>query len=772
MDTTAAKRAVDGVIAARSVQRYSHLFRPVVSWHQSVTAQRRTWLRRREVPTSYAEAKQALDERGTDEGWISANTRVRYNPSDGTIELILHSTPIVTWRGDGTASLYAGGYQTVTTKTRMNQAGFPVFQRAHVWYYGDRDTPFEDGMIVGENGGPAYSAGEIPPPPAPEEEAVERYEMNAWVEVVDESHSWVGLKGIITSAGHPFYGVFFADTGRTQSFRHDQLQPTTPQPPPEEPLPELFVEAKLVGDPSQHTGTMKVLCQMRPKGMITKVSSEGIRVNFHGDRARLLGRGVLFSPDQLELLGQQQLYLPYEAGGEAEFFDYTRQFAQQYSAAAEALYDIIELGDYEGMDFSNNDYFDTDWDFIGQMAQDSFAEYVGDMTGNTHEGDYYFDNWWSDNKEEPEDEDRDVAVKQVVEELFAADLNDMSVGIVLDVAMEAYAGKLEAYEGEGIIKALMDRLGIRNRRILVDEAGDMIAPPEEQMPELFVEAATRTTLLEYVQRKIEGQPYYELYPMLLKAFGLTEDRLSRESLVGLVAEITGDEELNPEFIKNNPTKLAEAIGEFDTYNQLAESAQVTEKAENIVYERVLAEIQNGDRSEYETYLGEQLWEEYVEGEAESWAANELQEADWAVQSGFPGGYGGQSQTTRNIVRDNAKMFEYLLVMAEDPLGTVPWNPAPIISHLAERSSGLEKAYQDIGDIEPFASSFGEMVVKMIELQQALAEAPQPETPVYQEVLSPEQRPESYEETVQELQQEAQPPEGPLPPPDPFFLSNG
>ena len=50
--------------------------------------------------------------------------------------------------------LNSGGYETVTTKRKMNQAarqfglGYSVFQKAHVWYVAHKGQtlPFVDGM--------------------------------------------------------------------------------------------------------------------------------------------------------------------------------------------------------------------------------------------------------------------------------------------------------------------------------------------------------------------------------------------------------------------------------------------------------------------------------------------------------------------------------------------------------------------------------------------------------------------------------------------------
>jgi len=65
-----------------------------------------------------------------------------------------HSTVIVEWTAK-TITLRSGGWETVTTKRKMNQAshqfvlGFGVSQRDHVWYVkrpDGKEVPFRDGM--------------------------------------------------------------------------------------------------------------------------------------------------------------------------------------------------------------------------------------------------------------------------------------------------------------------------------------------------------------------------------------------------------------------------------------------------------------------------------------------------------------------------------------------------------------------------------------------------------------------------------------------------
>jgi len=72
--------------------------------------------------------------------------------TSGTVTYI--ATEIVRWDGD-TITLRSGGWESVTTKRKMNQAshqfalGFAVYQRQHKWFVdlpNGETVPFADGM--------------------------------------------------------------------------------------------------------------------------------------------------------------------------------------------------------------------------------------------------------------------------------------------------------------------------------------------------------------------------------------------------------------------------------------------------------------------------------------------------------------------------------------------------------------------------------------------------------------------------------------------------
>ena len=88
---------------------------------------------------------------------IGNNTRVMFADADSydPVAIRLHSTNVVTFYRDGRIVLDSGGWQTVTTKDRMNSVlpqRFRVFAKDHVWFVSDNRTgstiPFSDGMTL------------------------------------------------------------------------------------------------------------------------------------------------------------------------------------------------------------------------------------------------------------------------------------------------------------------------------------------------------------------------------------------------------------------------------------------------------------------------------------------------------------------------------------------------------------------------------------------------------------------------------------------------
>ena len=83
-----------------------------------------------------------------------SNYRTTWTETNGKGSVVYVHTPIVEWNED-TITLKSGGWESVTTKRKMNQSalqfglGFGVYQRNYKWFV---DTPtgetlnFVDGM--------------------------------------------------------------------------------------------------------------------------------------------------------------------------------------------------------------------------------------------------------------------------------------------------------------------------------------------------------------------------------------------------------------------------------------------------------------------------------------------------------------------------------------------------------------------------------------------------------------------------------------------------
>ena len=93
--------------------------------------------------------------------WAMANTQVTLNP-EGESEVFLHGN-LIARIGENFVQLFDGGYQSKTTKSRLNAIctahavdGEGVFQKAGKWFVRQYDTaaktwqtvPFESGIML------------------------------------------------------------------------------------------------------------------------------------------------------------------------------------------------------------------------------------------------------------------------------------------------------------------------------------------------------------------------------------------------------------------------------------------------------------------------------------------------------------------------------------------------------------------------------------------------------------------------------------------------
>jgi len=83
-----------------------------------------------------------------------SNYKTTWTEHDGVGSVVYHKTAIVSWM-DNKITLRSGGWESVTTKRKMNQAshqfnlGYSVYQKDYTWFVDlpDGDTVlFTDGM--------------------------------------------------------------------------------------------------------------------------------------------------------------------------------------------------------------------------------------------------------------------------------------------------------------------------------------------------------------------------------------------------------------------------------------------------------------------------------------------------------------------------------------------------------------------------------------------------------------------------------------------------
>lgn len=105
------------------------------------------------IPTSYESAKHYLNGRDSKNVRGVRSTKV-CKTSDG-YALRYHMTDVVTWLDNGEVIISNNGFQTLTTKKRINDAissvGY-VFQKNHEWFFKNNRCeefePFVDGMKI------------------------------------------------------------------------------------------------------------------------------------------------------------------------------------------------------------------------------------------------------------------------------------------------------------------------------------------------------------------------------------------------------------------------------------------------------------------------------------------------------------------------------------------------------------------------------------------------------------------------------------------------
>ena len=100
--------------------------------------------------------QQMIQAVANNKSWTNANTSVTYCEENGESRVYLHGNHIATV-GDDFLQVFDGGWQTNTTKSRLNAlinrfcnaVTDGVYQRKHVWYLMDNkvEREFESGYI-------------------------------------------------------------------------------------------------------------------------------------------------------------------------------------------------------------------------------------------------------------------------------------------------------------------------------------------------------------------------------------------------------------------------------------------------------------------------------------------------------------------------------------------------------------------------------------------------------------------------------------------------
>jgi len=126
---------------------------------------------RNSIPTSWIGARSTLDGGRDKSHRTIGNNTALVARTGGAIALRLHGTDVATYEPDGTITLSMGGWDTVTTRDRINGAlPGPWSIGSHrvsgesypwLWHHGYPVLPFLDGMAVDPEEGAILVSGEV-----------------------------------------------------------------------------------------------------------------------------------------------------------------------------------------------------------------------------------------------------------------------------------------------------------------------------------------------------------------------------------------------------------------------------------------------------------------------------------------------------------------------------------------------------------------------------------------------------------------------------------
>lgn len=91
---------------------------------------------------------------------LAGRNTLDYMTSDGRRVIRLHETDILTFHDNGGITIYTGGFNTVTTRSRLNEflprgKGYVSTHKGQIRYsmgYGTKETPFRETLYIGPRG--------------------------------------------------------------------------------------------------------------------------------------------------------------------------------------------------------------------------------------------------------------------------------------------------------------------------------------------------------------------------------------------------------------------------------------------------------------------------------------------------------------------------------------------------------------------------------------------------------------------------------------------
>lgn len=102
---------------------------------------------------TYKEAQETLAKARNPENGTTLGNNTRLYKRGKSFAIRLHNTDVVTIHADGTYTLSSGGWQTRTTKDRINLYTLAMVRSIKgIWYV--KDTEFKDGMRIDQIGYP------------------------------------------------------------------------------------------------------------------------------------------------------------------------------------------------------------------------------------------------------------------------------------------------------------------------------------------------------------------------------------------------------------------------------------------------------------------------------------------------------------------------------------------------------------------------------------------------------------------------------------------